>query len=104
MRVAVLCECLNDKCWVSHHFGMAPFICIFEDGRLVEKVRNPYVTLPQGKGRAVAEFLASKGVEVVIGPEAQSHGAARWVEALGMRVISAPPRTPVEEALRLVGR
>lgn len=95
-----MCECYKDKCWVAHHFGMAPFICLFEDGREVERLRNPFVTAERGKGRLLAEFLASKGVQVVIGPEAQSHGASRWVEALGMRVISANPGTPVEEALK----
>jgi predicted Fe-Mo cluster-binding NifX family protein len=102
MRVAVLCECLNDKCWVAHHFGLAPIICIFENGRLVEKERNPFVTLERGRGRALAEYLAQKGVQAVIGPEAQSHGASKWAEALGIKVISAAPKTPVEEVLKLL--
>ena len=102
MRVAVLCECLRDKCHVAHHFGLAPIICIFEDGKEVERIRNPYVTAPRARGRLLAEFLAKKGVQVVIGPEAQAHGASQWAEALGMKVISVDPGTPVEEALRLL--
>ena len=102
MRVAVLCECLRDKCWVAHHFGMAPYICIYEDGKEVERIRNPFVTADRAKGRLLAEFLAQKGVQAVIGPEPQSHGASRWVSALGMKVVAAEPRTPVEEALRLL--
>ena len=97
-----MCECLKDKCHVAHHFGLAPIVCIFEDGKEVERIRNPFVTAERGRGRLMAEFLASKGVEVVIGPEAQSHGAARWVSELGMRVVSLPPGTPVEEALKVV--
>ena len=104
MKIAILCECLRDKCWVSHHFGKAPFICFYdtETGEMV-KERNPFITsLQRGFGRAMVEYAYSKGASVIIGPPTPGPGPMESAEALGITYVSAQPRTPVEEAIKKV--
>ncbi len=91
---------MKGECKVAHHFGLAPLVCIFEDGKEVERVMNPAIRMERRRGRILAEFLLSKGVEVVIGPPFQGHG--NWVTELGMRYVEVPPGTPVKEVLSQV--
>ncbi|UXD22554.1 hypothetical protein IPA_06180 [Ignicoccus pacificus DSM 13166] len=100
MKVAIVCECLKGQCKVAHHFGLAPLVCIFEDGKEAERTLNPAIKMERRRGRTLAEFLASKGVEVVVGPPLQGHGGRDWVTELGMRYIEKEPGTPVEEVLK----
>ncbi len=104
VKIAILCECLRDKCWVSHHFGKAPFVCFYDTqtGEMV-KERNPFITsIQRGFGRAMVEYVYSKGASVLIGPPAPGPGPLEALEALGINYISMEPRTPVEEALKKV--
>ena len=102
LKVAIVCECLKNQCKVAHHFGLAPLVCIFEDGREVERTLNPAIRMERRRGRTLAEFLAQKGVSVVVGPPFQGHG--NWVEELGMRYVTYPPGTPIEQVLAEIFR
>jgi len=97
MKIAIVCECLKGQCKVAHHFGLAPLVCIFEDGKEVERTLNHAIKMERRRGRTLAEFLAQKGVQVVVGPPFQGYG--NWVEELGIRYVSYPPGTPVEQVL-----
>ena len=90
---------------VAPRFARCPTFTIvdLEGGRVVNvEVRdNPYVTYPHGAGFAVAQFLASLGVNVVlapmIGPNAQ-----QALSSLGIRVQLVPAGVKVRDALRSI--
>ncbi len=100
MKVAITCECVKGKCTVSHHFGLAPVICIFENGREVERFMNPYVKAQRRRGRSLVEYLIRKGVDVIVAPEAGGPGVLEAAREGGVRIVTKSPGTPVEEVLK----
>lgn len=91
---------------LSHRFGRAPFILVVDvcNGRVnnVQIVPNTAAQLPRGAGVAVAQWLISNGVKIVItcnmGPHMET-----IINQAGIRVIQAEPGTPVIEILRRYG-
>ncbi|MCS7385221.1 MAG: hypothetical protein NDF55_00580 [archaeon GB-1867-005] len=106
LRVAVACigrGGLDD--FVSMQFGRAPAFTIIdlEEGQVknVAVEPNQYIYQPHGVGIAVSQYLANKGVQVVIagrfGPNASS-----VLQSLGIRMVTVPPNIKVKDALRYV--
>ena len=100
MKVAVTCECVKGRCTVSHHFGLTPLVCIFEDGKEVERFMNPYIRAERRRGRSLVEYLARKGVNVIVAPEAGGPGVAEAAAMHGIKIIPKAPGTPIEEVLK----
>ncbi|ALU12690.1 hypothetical protein EYM_06480 [Ignicoccus islandicus DSM 13165] len=100
MKVAVTCECIKGKCTVSHHFGLAPLICIYENGKEVERFLNPYIKAERRRGRSLVEYLIRKGVNVIVAPEAGGPGVTEAALTYGVKIITKAPGTPVEEVLK----
>lgn len=46
--------------------GRAPFYIVFEDGRLIETIKNPFSVGGGGAGLGVAKMLADKSINKVI--------------------------------------
>lgn len=66
MKVAIASEGEAVDSNVSDLGGRAPYYLIFEDGKLVESIKNPFTVGSGGAGWSVAFMLAEKGVGAVI--------------------------------------
>ena len=98
MKVAVSSTGTDLDCQVDSHFGRCSyFIIINPDDMSFEVHPNENATLGGGAGLQSAQFVASKGAQVVItgncGPKAM-----KALEAAGIKVISNETGT-VREAL-----
>ncbi len=67
MKIAVASVGEDEKSEISQRAGRAPYYLIFEDGKLVEKAKNPFAMGGGGAGFSVAKMLADKGVNLVVG-------------------------------------
>lgn len=56
----------NEDSQVSPQAGRAPFYLIYENGKLVETIKNPFAVGGGGAGFGVAKMLADKGVNLVV--------------------------------------
>ena len=91
----------NDKTLtasVSKQAGPSPFFLIFDGkGKLIETIANPYKE--GGGGIAVADFLASKGVTIVV---AQEFGDKIVQVMKGKGIKAVAFKGSVEEAVKKV--
>lgn len=69
MKIAVASEGEDFKSQVSPRGGRAPYYLLFEDGKLVETMKNPFAMGGGGAGWSIAHVMAEKGVELVIAGE-----------------------------------
>ncbi len=97
MRVAVAADGDREDAPVSFRAARAPFFLIFEDGRLVEVVRNPFL-MGGGAGWRVAELLAGKGIQVFVAGNAGPN-LANALQQRGIRIKIVPPGTPAKNAI-----
>ncbi|MEM2907850.1 MAG: NifB/NifX family molybdenum-iron cluster-binding protein [Candidatus Hadarchaeales archaeon] len=65
----------------------------------LEVVQNPAAFLPHGRGRAVAELLKDKGVNVVVASEF-GPGASALLEQQKIKRVLAPAGTLVSNVIR----
>ncbi len=65
MRVGISAMGKDEKSDVSEVGGRSPYYLIFEDGKLIKAIENPYVHGGRA-GIKVAEMLKNEGVEIVV--------------------------------------
>ena len=65
MKIAVASEEKDLDSEISGRGGRAPFYLVFEDGKIIETIKNPFV-VGGGAGYGVAGMLAKKKVDKVI--------------------------------------
>jgi len=66
MKVAVSSESKDENSQVSQMSGRAPFYLLFDNGKLVKVLKNPFRVGGGGAGFSVARMLADEKVEMVI--------------------------------------
>ncbi len=66
MKIAVASEGKNLDSEVSLRGGRAPYYLIFEKGKLLQTIKNPFAVGGGGAGWSVAYMLADKKVGLVI--------------------------------------
>ncbi|MCD6496628.1 MAG: NifB/NifX family molybdenum-iron cluster-binding protein [Candidatus Aenigmarchaeota archaeon] len=66
MKVAIGAEKDDENSQVSAKGARAPFFLIFEDGKLVKKIKNPFIIGGGGAGFSVAEMLSDERVDKVV--------------------------------------
>lgn len=66
MKIAVATEGKAVESRVSSKGGRAPYYLIFEGGKIVESIKNPFAVGAGGAGFSVAYMLAEKGVKKVV--------------------------------------
>ena len=66
MKIAIAAEGSDIESEVSMKGGRAPFYLIFEEGKLLEALKNPFVAGSGGAGFSIAYLMAEKGVGLVI--------------------------------------
>ncbi len=102
MRVAVAIEMNNG--WnspIAYRFARAPFFAIIDYNGptpTLQIIQNPHAFGRGGIGPLVAQWLASMGVNVVIGPQVGPNASAA-LASFGIQVRLAPPGTPLRDAL-----
>ncbi len=66
MKIAIASEGKDENSKISERGGRAPYYLIFEDKKLIEIIKNPFVAGSGGAGFSVAYMLAEKRVNLVI--------------------------------------
>ena len=66
MKIAVASEGKDPSSPVSLRAGRAPYYLIFEDGKLVKVIENPFRFGGGGAGFGIAQMLYEEGVKLVI--------------------------------------
>jgi len=66
MRIAIASEKDKEDSLVSQVSGRAPFYLIFNDGKLVKTIKNPFAIGGGGAGLGVVQMLHNEGVKLVI--------------------------------------
>jgi predicted Fe-Mo cluster-binding NifX family protein len=97
-KIAVAANDKTPAASVSKQAGPSPFFLIFDGkGKLIETIANPYKE--GGGGVAVADFLAGKGVTIVV---AQGFGdkIVQVMKDKGMKAVAF--KGSVEEAVKKV--
>jgi predicted Fe-Mo cluster-binding NifX family protein len=88
-KIAVAANGQTPAASVGIQAGRSPFFLLFDTkGKFVEAIDNPYKT-KSGAGKAVADFLAGRGVKIVV---AESFGGPLLVSELpakGVAVVVA---------------
>jgi predicted Fe-Mo cluster-binding NifX family protein len=98
-KIAVAANGQTPEVSVSAQAGRAPFFLFFgENGKLTEAITNPAKD-SQNSGIAVADFLAGKGVTVVVA-EAYGPQIVQVMKSKGIRTVSF--KGSVEEAVKKV--
>jgi predicted Fe-Mo cluster-binding NifX family protein len=68
--IAVAAEGETAEASVSSQSARSPYFLLFDDrGVLVEAVANPFREVQRGAGPQVADFLAAKGLRIIIAGE-----------------------------------
>jgi predicted Fe-Mo cluster-binding NifX family protein len=86
-KIAVATEGDAPEAKVSSQAGFSPFFLLFDtDGAFLEALKNPVQTTGMGSGTAVVDFLASKGVKVIV---AEGFGSkiVQYVKDKGMEPV-----------------
>ena len=66
MKIAVASEGKVADSIVSSVSGRAPYYLIFENGKLVKTIKNPFRIGGGGAGFGIADMLSDEGVELVV--------------------------------------
>lgn len=66
MKVAISSDGKDENSKISQSSGRAPYYLIFENGKLIKTLKNPFRFGGGGAGFGVAEVLSDEGVEMVI--------------------------------------
>ncbi|MCD6084289.1 MAG: NifB/NifX family molybdenum-iron cluster-binding protein [Desulfurococcales archaeon] len=91
---------------VSQVFARSPYIALIDvkDGQVmsVNVLDNPAASVPQGAGLALAQWLISKNVRVVLAPNMGTNLAQALTQA-GVFIYQVAPNIMLADALRSVG-
>ena len=68
-RIAISSMGKNEESEVSKVSGRAPYYLIFEEGKLIKAVKNPFRIGGGGAGFSVAEMLSDEKVNLVVSGE-----------------------------------
>ncbi len=91
-----ICIATNDGKTIASRAAMAQYFYIYENNKLVEKVKNPYAELGRGRGRAVANLLLEKNINVFVA----EHIGENLKESLTLRGVKIVEKAgEVEEIL-----
>ena len=69
MKIAISSIGKDENSEVSYVTGKAPYFLIFEDGKLVKVLSNPFKIGGGGAGFSVAEMLSDEKVEMIVSGE-----------------------------------
>ena len=79
IKIAVAASSKNTKISVSNMAARCPYYLIFDNkGELIEVIDNPYKDVRGGAGPSAANFLAQRGVDIIV---AESFGS-KMIDAL----------------------
>jgi len=98
-KIAVSADGKTPTAPVSRQAGLSPFFLLFDEkGKLIEAIENPYKE-GGSAGIPVADFLASKGVTIVVA-EGFGDRIVQVMKDKGIRAVAF--KGSVEEAVKKV--
>jgi len=100
VKVAIASEGDSARSQVSTVGGRAPYYLLFEDGKQIKSIKNPFQSGGGGAGFAVVSMLVDEGAGLVI----SQHFGEKMIGALEGRSIQwkIEEKMTVEEALQRV--
>ena len=66
MKLAIACEGDSPDANISPRGGRAPYYQIYEDGKLIESLKNPFAVGGGSAGWSIARLMKKKDVEKII--------------------------------------
>lgn len=98
VKIAIASEVDSINSQVSTEGGRAPYYLLFEDGKLVQSIKNPFRSGGGGAGPAMASMIADEGVKYVL----SQHFGEKMIRALEEKNIQwkIVESITVEEALK----
>ncbi len=100
MRIAIAAIDEKTDSLVSEAAARAPFFLIFENGKLIKKIKNPFRIGGGGAGFAAAELLADEEVELIVAGKFGGNMTGA-LDAKKIRYLEIP-ETSVAEALEKI--
>ena len=102
---------IGDKGKVSEQMGTAEefMLAKVKNGGIVERrfIKNPFLHLQKGRGKAIGEFLAREGVTHIVLKHIPAGGSKYILEGLGIEILiidEDDPGEALEEILKIIGR
>lgn len=89
-KIAVAAEDNTPAAQVSRQAGFCPFLLVFDrDGSFIEAIKNPAQSggMAQGGGKAVVDFLADRGVKVMVA-EVFGNTIMEYMKSKGIRPVT----------------
>jgi len=100
VKTAVASNGKNEEAQVSKVSGRAPYFLIFEDGKLIKTIKNPFRIGGGGAGFAVAEMLSEEKIKMIISGQFGLN-IMNAFESKGIQCKEMPGMT-AKEALRKI--
>ncbi len=93
MKTAIASNGKDENAQVSEVSGRAPYFLIFEDGKLIKTIKNPFRIGGGGAGFAVAEMLSDEKVKMIVsgkfGPNIMNALESKGIQCKEMSGITA---------------
>ena len=100
MKIAISSNGKDEKAQVSSSSGRAPYYLIFENGKLIKTLKNPFRFGGGGAGFGVAEVLSDEKVELIISGKF-GENMKEALESKGIKYKEVSDLT-IKEALKMV--
>ena len=100
---------LGDKGKISEQMGNAIefMLARIKNGEILERrfIKNPFLTLEKGRGKAIGEFLAREGTTHIVLKHMPTGGSKYILEGLGIEILTTDKDDPgkaLEEILEVI--
>ena len=98
MKIAIASEGKDEASEVTLVSGRAPYYLIFENGKLVKSIKNPFAVGGGGAGFSVAQMLGNEKVDIVVSGKFGPN-ITMAMEQKGIKVVVVNDKT-VKQALK----
>ena len=101
MKICFAVQEGNEDSKLSVVSARAPYFLIFEDNKLIETIKNPFL-VGGGAGYSVAHLMAEKGVELFVSGGKFGPVLKMTLEEKGIKMKQLPSEKTVKEAFELI--
>jgi len=101
MKISVASKGKDEESFLSEVSARAPYFLIFENGKLVESIKNPF-TVGGGAGYSAAHLMSEKGVELIVSGGKFGPVLKMSLEDKGIKMKQFSSSLKVKDALKKV--
>lgn len=100
MKIAIASTGKNEDSEVNPVAGRSPYFLVYEKGKLLKVIRNPFAVGGGGAGFGVAEMLANEGIGLIVA----GHYGSNMIDALKNKRIKKVELSnmTIKEALKKI--